>query len=155
MTRILSKAHLERSPAEVYAYVTAPGHWPEWHPSSLGVRGTLTSLEVGQEVTEAFQVAERRGEVVWRCTQRQAPNRWVIEGRIVGHRSGGTITYTLRPEGQGTHFEREFLYRLPNPLLWLLDQLVLGRRVKRESEEALQRLKARLGGVESRRQERV
>lgn len=154
MSRILSSIHLEAPPAEVYAYVTAPGHWPQWHPSSLGVRGTLSSLEVGQEVTEAFQVAGRRGEVVWCCTLRQPPTRWVIEGQIVRHRSGGIITYTLHPEGRGTRFEREFVYFLPNPLLRLLDRLVLRRRVAAESQEALRRLKARLGDAESRQQER-
>jgi len=144
MSRILSRIHLEAPPPEVYAYVTAPGHWPQWHPSSLGVRGALSSLEVGQEVTEAFQVAGRKGEVVWRCTARQVPARWVIEGKIVGRSAGGTITYMLRPEGQGTHFEREFVYTMPTAFLRLLDTLVFRRRVEAESQEALRRLKARL-----------
>lgn len=144
MTRILSQIHIEQPPEAVFGYVTAPGHWPEWHPSSLGVRGTLTSLEVGQQVTEAFQVAGRKGEVVWRCTLRQAPYHWVIEGQIVGRNMGGLVSYTLRPEAGGTRFLREFSYPLPNPWFALLDALLLRRRVRAESEEALRRLKERL-----------
>jgi uncharacterized protein YndB with AHSA1/START domain len=144
MTRILSQTRIERPPEVVFAYVTAPGHWPEWHPSSLGVRGTLTSLEVGQEVIEAFRVAGRRGEVVWRCTLRQAPYNWVIEGQIVGRKMGGVISYTLRPQAGGTHFLREFRYPRPNLWFALLDPLILRPRVRAESEEALRRLRKRL-----------
>jgi hypothetical protein len=38
-------------------------------------------------------------------------------------------------------FERDFDYTMPNPLLRLLDRLVLRRRVEAESAETLRRLK--------------
>jgi hypothetical protein len=58
---------------------------------------------------------------------------------------GGTIAYTLTPDAEGTTFEREFVYAMPNRLLALLDLLVLRRRAEAESAEALGRLKAALG----------
>jgi hypothetical protein len=99
------------------------------------------SLEPGEQVTEAFEVAWRRGQVVWTVREREAPRRWVIEGQIVGRRHGGTITYLLRPQDGGTFFEREFTYALPQPFLALLDRLILRRRIEAESAEALRRLK--------------
>lgn len=48
---------------------------------------------------------------------------------------------TLTPHEGGTPFEREFVYTMSNPLLALLDRLVLCRRVEGESAEALRHLK--------------
>lgn len=145
MTRIYTTATIERGIEAVFAYVTAPGHWPEWHPSSLGVSGaTDHALDVGEQCTEHFRVAGREGYVVWTVTECDAPRRWVIAGAIVGGGSG-VITYALTArDGDTTAFERTFEYPIPNPLLALLDTLVLRRRITAESQEALRRLKARL-----------
>src|SRR5437868_13299825 len=65
-TRIVHAVEIHRPPAEVFAYVSTPGNWPKWHPSSLAVRGAVDHpLAVGEQVTETFLVAGRRGEVVW------------------------------------------------------------------------------------------
>jgi uncharacterized protein YndB with AHSA1/START domain len=144
MSQVVSRATIARSPEEVFAYVTTPGHWPEWHPSSLGVTGaTDHSLAVGEEVTESFLVAGKRGKAIWTVREREEPRRWVIFGQVEGGGTG-TITYTLTPQDGGTAFEREFTYAMNNPLLALLDRLVLRRRIEGESAEALRRLKERL-----------
>lgn len=142
MTRIFTTA-LIRQPAEsLYDYVTTAGNWPRWHPSSLGVTGAADhSAQPGEQITEDFQVAGRRGRVVWTVRERQAPRRWVIEGVIQGQTSGGTITYTLTPRNDGTYFEREFTYPTPGAWFALLDWLVIRRRITAESSEALRRLK--------------
>ena len=88
-------------------------------------------------------MAGRRGRVVWTVREREAPRsprRWVIDGWVEGDGSG-TITYALTPHLEGTTFERDFVYAMPNPLLAVLDWLVLRRRVDAESTEALRRLK--------------
>jgi hypothetical protein len=60
MTRIASTAVIYRPPDVVFDYVTTPGNWPDWHPSSLGVTGaTDHPLEVGEQCTEHFRVAGR------------------------------------------------------------------------------------------------
>ncbi len=141
MTYIYTTIQIQTPIERVFDYVTTPGNWPRWHPSSLGVSGaTDHSLEPGEQVTEEFRVAGRRGRVVWTVLEREAPRRWVIEGQVEGG-GGGTITYTLAPHNSGTTFEREFVYDMPNPLLALLDRLLLRRRVEAESAEALRRLK--------------
>lgn len=56
---------------------------------------------------------------------------------------GGTIACTLTPDAGGTTFERDFVYTMPNPLLRLLDRLVMPR-VEAGSPEALRRSKSAL-----------
>ena len=142
MTRIYTTTHINQPREQVYEFVTTPGNWPQWHPSSLGVEGdTDHSLAVGESCTEAFHVAGRKGQVVWTVTGREVPRRWVIRGIIVGRNDGGLITYSLTPENGGTRFEREFVYPAPNLVFRLLDWLVIRRRVTAESQEALRRLK--------------
>jgi uncharacterized protein YndB with AHSA1/START domain len=144
MARIHTTIQIRKPIEDVFDYVTTPGNWPEWHPSSLGVSGaTDHPLEVGEQVTEDFLVAGRRGHVVWTVCERQAPLRWVIEGKVEGG-GEGRIAYTLTPGTDGTRFEREFVYTMPNPLLALLDRLVFQPRVEAESAEALRRLKQTL-----------
>lgn len=144
MTRVHKTIRIDEPPEKVFEYVTTPGNWPEWHPSSLGVSGaTGHSPEPGEQVAEEFLVAGRRGRVVWTVRERNAPRRWVIDGEVDGG-GGGTITYTLTPGPGGTTFERDLVYFMPNPLMALLDWLVLRRRVEAESAEALRRLKVAL-----------
>lgn len=145
MSRICTTIRIDEPAGRIFEYVTTPGNWPRWHPSSLGVTGaTDHSLEPGEQVAEEFRVAGRRGRVVWTARERVEPRRWVIDGKVEGG-GVGTITYTLTPESGGTTFERDFVYEMPNPLLVLPDRLVLRRRVESESAEALRRMKAALG----------
>src|SRR5262249_24724679 len=110
MHRVYTSATIARPITHVFEYVSTPGKWPEWHPSSLGVTGAADhSLEVGEQCTESFLVAGRRGQVVWTVRERVAPSRWVIEGVVQKSGGGGTITYTLAPVEGGTSFEREFV----------------------------------------------
>lgn len=142
MSRITTQIQIDRPIDEVFAYVSTPANWPRWHPSSLAVSGTTEhSLVPGEQVTEEFFVAGRRGRVVWTVRERIEPTRWVIEGQIIGRSSGGTVAYTLTPRGGGTSFERTFTYRVAGIIGQLLNWLLLRRRVRRESREALRRLK--------------
>ncbi len=149
MTRVTTVAEISRPVEEVFDYVTTPGNWPRWHPSSLGVSGaTDHPLRVGEQVTEEFQVAGRRGTVVWTVREALPPLRWRIEGEIVGAGSGGAVTYALAPMPSGTRFWREFAYDLPGTVARALDWLAIRRRVDAESAEAVRRLKAVLEGRE-------
>ena len=144
MTTIVTQASIRRPIAEVFDYVTTPSHWPVWHPSSLGLYGaTEHSLQIGEEVTEEFRVAGRKGSVTWKVVERDAPNRWAIAG-IVAAGGKGTITYTLTPTTGGTAFRREFDYAMPNWFATLLDRLFIRRRIESESTLAVSRLKAAL-----------
>lgn len=142
MTRIFSSTYIACPVEEVYNFVTTPGNWPSWHPSSIAVTGDADHPQgVGEQCTEEFMVAGRQGKAVWTVTEREYPSRWVIRGIIEGRNSGGVVSYTVRPEGNGTHFERTFIYPRPSLLFAILDLLFIRRRVQAESDLALQQLK--------------
>jgi uncharacterized protein YndB with AHSA1/START domain len=142
MTRICTTVLIRRPPEQVFTFVTTPANWPRWHPSSLRVSdGADHPLEVGEEVTEDFRVAGRRGRTVWTVCECQAPAQWVIRSAVRAG-TGATITYTLTAHPEGTTFSRELVYTLGNPWHAVLNWLVLRRRVRAESTEALARLKA-------------
>jgi hypothetical protein len=143
-TRIVSIADIRRAPSAVFEFVTTPAHWPEWHPSSLSVEGAIDhSLEVDEQVVEEFRVAGRRGRVVWTVRAKSYPARWSIDGMIDG-RAAGTVTYTLTPVSDGTHFVREFTYRAPSLWFALVNWIVLKGTIQSESDEAVTRLKRML-----------
>ena len=144
-TRITNEITIARPPRQVYDYVTTPANWPRWHPSSLAVRGaTNHSLALGESVVEDFIVAGRRGSVTWTVVAREVPVRWSIDGKNIGSRGGGTVTYTLSPDGGGTRFERVLTYHMPNLLAGILNELGVRERVAAESAEAVTRLKVAL-----------
>lgn len=135
------------APERVFDYVTTPGNWPQWHPSSLAVRGTTDhSARPGETATEDFIVAGRRGTVVWRVSERDAPRRWVIEGHGEDDGVAGatlaSISYTLTPDGNGTRFRRELVYPAPNLLFLALNAVFIRSRVEAESAQAVAQLKA-------------
>ena len=144
MTTIVTTTQIRRTASVVFDYVTTPAHWLIWHPSSLGLHGAVDhSLAVGEEVTEEFRVAGRKGAVTWRVIARDAPRLWAISGAVAAGGSG-TITYTLSGAGDVTAFRREFVYSMPNWFAALLDRLLLRRRIEAESIEAVGRLKQAL-----------
>ena len=80
-TRVANAIVIARAPDAVFAYVTTPGSWPQWHPASQAVSGaTDHSLAVGEQWTEDFVVAGRARRVVWTAVKRDPPREWIIEG---------------------------------------------------------------------------
>ncbi|ASW01914.1 SRPBCC family protein [Paraburkholderia aromaticivorans] len=140
-TRIVTVASIQRPPTVVFDYVTTPAHWPDWHPSSLAVSGSVDhSLDLGEQVTEDFRVAGRRGRVVWTVAARERPDKWTIDGKI-DSRPAGTVTYSLTSNGNGTRFQREFTYRAPSLWFAIFNWLVLRARIQSESDTAVSQLK--------------
>jgi uncharacterized protein YndB with AHSA1/START domain len=141
MTCICNSIQLRQTIEQVFDFITTPANWPQWHPASVSIGGNADhSLLPGEEVTENISVAGHHGEVTWLVRERSAPHRWVIDGT---GKDGGraTITYTLTPHPDGTNFERELVYAMPNALLAVLDWLIIRSRMKADSAEALRRLK--------------
>ncbi len=130
----------------VFDFLTTPANWPVWHPASLGVRGaTDHSVEPGEQVMEDFRIAGQPGSAVWTVRERQAPERWVIDG-ISENGNQATITYTLTRLSQGTRFERELDFASIQPRGPQQALADLNRHMEQESAEALRRVKNVLEG---------
>jgi hypothetical protein len=141
MSHISTVAHISRSAADVFAFVTTPGNWPLWHPSSLAVSGaTDHPLIVGEQVKEDYRVAGRRGSTVWTVTEREPPFRWTIVSDPQ-HPGRAKIRYTLSTSAGGTTFRRDLTYEFANPVLKVLDWALYRRRIRAESETAVGLLK--------------
>jgi uncharacterized protein YndB with AHSA1/START domain len=142
MARVDTSIFIPLPMATIFNYVTDPASWPQWHPSSLGVSGaTGHSLEKGEQVTEEFLVAGRRGKATWTVRERVFPRLWSIEGNVAGSAGKGLVSYILHPQDDGTLFEREFIYSMSSPLYALLDRLLIRRRIEAESWQAVRQLK--------------
>jgi Polyketide cyclase / dehydrase and lipid transport len=143
VTQIVVAINIHRPIGAVFNYITTPVNWPVWHPASRAVSGAVDhSLLIGEQVTEEFVVGGRRGSCVWQVPQREVPYLWTITTSTPQLRA--LITYRLKARGENTLFEREFTYVTSDVWFWVLDFLVMRRRMNRESRIALERLRERL-----------
>ncbi|APD11195.1 hypothetical protein UC34_08290 [Pandoraea vervacti] len=139
-THVVSVVTLRAPPQVVYDYATTPANWPKWHPASLTVQGaTDHPLEVGEEVAEEFRLAGRHGILHWKVIEANPPFEWRIEGEV-NRRPSGEVRYKLTPDGTGTRFERDFMYRTPNLLFLILDPVFIGPRVRAEARQGATQL---------------
>jgi uncharacterized protein YndB with AHSA1/START domain len=142
--RIVTAIDIRRPVEQVFDFLTTPGNWPRWHPSSLRVTGAVDhSLGPGEQVTEDFRVAGQSGTAVWTVRERQAPQRWVIDG-VAENGNRATITYTVTAQAGGSRFERELVFVPTGPPAPELVLALLSLRIEAESAEALRRVKALL-----------
>jgi len=125
--------HIERSPEQVWAYMTDPANTPRW--SNLVRRVDLITpgpLRVGSERLVTFDLG---GKQVQRVSE-----VWALEpGRRIGVRNTaenvtGVFEYTLAPERNGTRVS--FTCDIhPHGLMWLLLPLLLKSNRLRYTEQ--------------------
>jgi uncharacterized protein YndB with AHSA1/START domain len=105
--------HLPRPPADVFALVTNPSRWHEWHPNTVDVNASADhSLDVGEGVVERIRIGPLRGAVTWRVTAATPGQRWVLYGDA-RHGFESELEYTLEADGEGTLFRRRVRVRWP------------------------------------------
>jgi uncharacterized protein YndB with AHSA1/START domain len=143
---IVTTTEIRRPIKEVFDFLTTPGNWILWHPSTLAVSGaTDHSLEVGEQVTEEYVVAGKNGRATWTVRERNAPLHWVFD-TIAENGHQATISYSLTSQGDVTLFERTVAITFP-PGIPDAVQSEFQRKVGEESTEALRRAKASLENV--------
>jgi hypothetical protein len=152
MTRIVVAISIHRPIGVVFDYITTPANWPAWHPASRSVSGSVDhSLLIGEQVTEEFVAGGRHGSCVWQVTRREVPYLWTITTSTP--KVQAEITYQLSAQGETIIFERELTYVTSDLWFWVLDFLLMRRRMNRESRIVLERLKERLERPASRDRE--
>ena len=147
MTLLRQSIDIPAAPAAVYDYVTRPLRWKEWHHSSLAVQEVADeSLVAGRRFEEDVDAAGRRCHLQWMVEESRAGQRWRASAYM---EDGSTVrlTYEFEAAGAGTRFTRTLEYVLAPVVLRWVNDLFLWRRVERESQAALERLRGRFGSA--------
>jgi uncharacterized protein YndB with AHSA1/START domain len=134
---------LARPPADVFALVTNPSRWHEWHPNTRDVDAAADhSLGVGEAVIERIRVGPFRGAVTWKVTAAEPGRRWVLYGDA-GRGFESELEYTLQPDGEGTLFRRRVRLRWP---WWFVFGSAATRTMAKDATAALDNLQRVLVG---------
>ena len=104
-----NEVHIEADIEMVYAYVTQPDRWHEWHPMSVsaetGVRGPLPK---DHRFTEVIDLLGLRIEMNYRVVIADPPGEFKMA--FTSSVVDGCIDYCLQRDGGGTHLTRTLQY---------------------------------------------
>lgn len=147
--RIVNSVTIQRPPEQVFEYGATPRTWPEWHPTALSVTGAVTApVHAGAEILEQDRFAFLRGCIRWRARESAPARGWTIDGVVDGvpwfRGTTTSITYTLSPTPDGTLLRRDMTYRVPSTFARWLDRLYFRAHNARQSQRAIENMKARL-----------
>lgn len=138
---------------QLYAYVTQPWRWHEWHPSSKSARASVDGLQVGDEFDEVVELQPLsplpltlRRETRYRVMTARPCEEWEVEGRM---KDGWLrIRYEFAASATGTRFVRTLTYEARGVSRLLMP--LLAKRMQAVSVIALGNLKRRLETVDAR-----
>ncbi len=142
MTRMQHQVSIAGNPIEVLAYASTVTRWPEWHPSSLKVAGQAGPLHAGSRFEEDIRAGGRDGHLSWLVEEYLPGRRWSARAQD-GKGLSLVVTYECAAEGDGTRFIRTLEYQFEGLAMRLANQLLLKRRIERESAHSLQALRDR------------
>lgn len=146
-TSLTNTLPIARSAADVYAYVTQPWRWHEWHPNSKSATSNVDILKEGDTFDEVIEVQPLSPLPV---TLRRATHYRVLVARpgklwqVRGETADGwlEIRYELSEENGGTRFTRTLTLETRGTSRLLMP--FLKPRMARMSEIALGNLRRKL-----------
>lgn len=141
---------IERTPEEVYDYVTQPWRWHEWHPSSVESHAEVYELSVGDTFDEVIQLQPFMPWFSY-TIRKETHYQTLLAHRAVAFEVHGqtdtgslAIHYDFAPApGNTTRFFRRLNYQIHGPLQ-LVDALFLYSKMRSISRQALTNLKVKL-----------
>ncbi|WP_223513124.1 sterol desaturase/SRPBCC family protein [Pseudomonas sp. GL-B-19] len=136
MTRMQHQIAIAGSPIDVLAYASTVTRWPEWHPSSLKVDGQAGPLHAGSRFEEDIRAGGRDGHLSWEVNEYLPGRRWSAQARG-DHGLSLVVTYECAAAGYGTQFIRTLEYQFAGVGMRIANQLLLKRRIERESAESM------------------
>jgi hypothetical protein len=136
MPTITSSVRIAGPIEQVFDLVTTTRYWPEWHPATIGVGGvTERPFALGDAIIERARLGGHEYEGTWTVTEHERPQRALLQG---GSRRI-SIAYTFEPQGEVVLFRRELTYDAG--LFSAADPVVLEEEMRRQSDQAVERLK--------------
>jgi len=138
--QIDTEIDIDRTPQEVFDYVTTAALWHKWHPATVEVRNAPNRpLTKGETMLELIAVAGRHDQALWTVVSCVPPQSWEI---ATNTRNGtARITYTLTLIDGGCRFHRTLKFRSKHLLWRLLDSTLTRWVLTHQSAKALQNLK--------------
>lgn len=134
---------INRSPAEVFAYLSDVSKHAEWSPKPYRVEGTSGPVKTGDTFASVGQIPgdkNHRNEVT--VTECSAPTRLVLDAEEKGQHF--VNTFELQPQGDGTLLTRTMDAPKPPFPLSVLMPLILVAVIKPDVQKGLNNLKANL-----------
>lgn len=147
MTRIEYTSEIKAPIDKVFAFIAEGTNSPKWHPSvTKAERISQGPLKVGSKLRMEAVVSRRRyswdQEVI-----EFTPNRSFRDRMITGPFKRYEDWATFSETDQGTRWIFGLQYELTGGLFGkIIDMLVIGRRVRRHTQEAMKRAKEILEG---------
>jgi hypothetical protein len=136
MTRMQHQITIAGNPIDVLAYASTVTRWPEWHPSSLKVKGQGGPLHAGSRFEEDIRAGGREGHLSWAVNEYLPGRRW--SARAQGdHGLSLVVTYECEAEGDGTRFVRTLEYQFSGLGMRIANRLLLKRRIDHESAASM------------------
>lgn len=134
--RMQHHVDIECAPEQVFAYVSSPTRWHEWHPYPVAIKGPIGSLPPGSHFD--YQ-GGRAGALSWDVLAVLPGLRW--QARATG-KYGLTmvVTYDCTATPTGTRFTRTLEYRFAHWIGRTADRLVVHKRIEQDSVALLQKL---------------
>ncbi|MFN3714062.1 MAG: SRPBCC family protein [Alcanivoracaceae bacterium] len=139
---------IDRSAQDVFAYVTQPWRWHEWHPSSQQAHASVDVLTAGDHFDEVIRLQPLsplpltiRRQTRYTVLLSEPGVLWEVRGETAD--GALTIHYNFRPQGASTLFHRRLQYQVRGAMQ-LLEPWLLQPRMRKLSALALANLKARL-----------
>lgn len=131
---------------QVFDYVSTPGRWPEWHPSSLRLEaGADHPLTAGEPFEEDIRAGGRNTHLSWIVRECRRPELWIADARA-GNGIRLRLEYRLTASPEGTCFARRLSYELPNILFKFYNHVYGQRRIEQESVQSLRQLRDVMAG---------
>lgn len=149
ITRVMENSIVIACPPEqVFAYVTQPWRWHEWHPSSRSAKAQVDVLAVGDHFDEVIQLQPLSPLPL--TLQRQTRYTVLLSEpgvvwEVRGETGDGALTihYDFSRQQGGTLFHRRLQYEVRGAVQ-LIEPWLLKPRMRSLSAQALANLKARL-----------
>ncbi len=146
-TSLSNTIEIDCTVEQLYAYVTQPWRWHEWHPSSKSASASVDALRVGDEFDEVVELQPLsplpltlRRETKYRVVTARASELWEVEGKM---KDGWVrIRYEFAAARVATRFVRTLTYHADGLSRLLMP--LLGKRMQAISVIALDNLKRRM-----------
>ncbi|MBN1534731.1 MAG: SRPBCC family protein [Spirochaetes bacterium] len=130
---------INRKPEDVYDFVTNAGDWPKWHENSHGVEGDINGpMQLNDVVRELGKIPLKTGYLEWKCTVRDYPHEFKIDGEGMGGR--GYVQYNFRKSAEGTEFTRTLDFGFEKGFMKFIESMITPM-VRKKQTESVRNLK--------------